>query len=170
MRCKLTEVPPNFTTEMFMMVALRRWANAQRSNSPSRDRWKVLTRREDEPPTQSQISTSILKYTTIDRRTCAGAGEEYREAPRAPLSHLGGPPRALRGGISKSIFQRGCQYLAINAHEMAPRTTQWFQERHWNAPTKGLLWFRVQGAGCRVQGAGCTPASERTGNNSKAFT
>ena len=27
--------------------------------------WKVLTRREDEQPTQSQISTSILKYTTI---------------------------------------------------------------------------------------------------------
>jgi len=26
--------------------------------------WKVLTRREDEQPTQSQISTSILKYTT----------------------------------------------------------------------------------------------------------
>ena len=27
--------------------------------------WRVLTRREDEQPTQSQISTSILKYTTI---------------------------------------------------------------------------------------------------------
>ena len=50
------------------------------------------------------------------------------------------PPRALRGGISKSFFQRRCQYLAINAHKMAPRTTQWFQERHWN----GLLWGVVK--------------------------
>ena len=26
------------------------------------------------------------------------------------------PPRALRGGISKSILQRRCQLLEINAH------------------------------------------------------
>ena len=30
---------------------------------------------------------------------------------------------SLRGGISKSILQRPCQFLAINAHKMAPRTT-----------------------------------------------
>ena len=45
-------------------------------------------------------------------------------------------------GVSqKSIFKRPCQLLAINAHKMAPRTTQWLQERPWNAPTKGLLWI-----------------------------
>ena len=31
--------------------------------------------------------------------------------------------RALRGGTSNSIFQRPCQFLAIHAHKMAPRTT-----------------------------------------------
>jgi hypothetical protein len=45
------------------------------------------------------------------------------------------PPRALRGGISKSIFDRRCQYLAINAHEMAPRTRRWLQERGRDTPT-----------------------------------
>jgi hypothetical protein len=45
------------------------------------------------------------------------------------------PRKALGGGISKSIIQRPCQFLAMNAHQMAPRMTQWFQERHWNAPT-----------------------------------
>ena len=50
------------------------------------------------------------------------------------------PPRALRGGISKSIFQRLCQYLAINAHEMAPRTGRWLQERGRDTPTQGFAW------------------------------
>ena len=81
---------------------------------------------------------------------------------------LGLPRKALRGGIQKSIFKRPCQSLAINAHKMAPRTTQWFQERPWDAPTKGLAWgikdpltidlpsganateFRVQGPGSRI--------------------
>ena len=40
----------------------------------------------------------------------------------------------------KSIFKTPRQFLAINAHTMAPRTTQWLQERRWNAPTKGLAW------------------------------
>ena len=55
----------------------------------------------------------------------------------APLeaAMMGGPPRALHEGISKSIFQRRCQYLAINAHEMAPRTGQRLQERVWDTPT-----------------------------------
>ena len=34
-----------------------------------------------------------------------------------------GPRKALPGGISKSILQRPCHFLAINAHKMAPRTT-----------------------------------------------
>jgi len=45
------------------------------------------------------------------------------------------PPKALRGGISKSILQRPCQFLAINAHEMAPRTKRWLQERRRDTPT-----------------------------------
>ena len=50
------------------------------------------------------------------------------------------PPKVLRGGISKSILKRPCQFLAINAHKMAPRTNQWIQERTWDTPTYGLLW------------------------------
>ena len=48
--------------------------------------------------------------------------------------------RPFVGVLQKSIFKRPCQFLAINARKMAPRTTQWLQERPWNAPTKGLLW------------------------------
>ena len=52
------------------------------------------------------------------------------QAPRGPA-----PPKALRGGISKSILHRPCQFLAINAHEMAPRTKRWLQERRRDTPT-----------------------------------
>ena len=51
------------------------------------------------------------------------------------------PRKALRGGMSKSFFKRCCQLLAINAHKMAPRTSQGLQERAWDAPTKGLEWM-----------------------------
>ena len=43
-----------------------------------------------------------------------------------------GPP----WGYLKVNFQRPCQFLAINAHKMAPRTNQWLQERTWNAPRR----------------------------------
>ena len=36
------------------------------------------------------------------------------------------------GDISKSILQRPCQLLAINAHKMAPSTGQWLQVRVWD--------------------------------------
>ena len=36
--------------------------------------------------------------------------------------------RPFVGVSQKSIFKRPCQFLAINAHKMAPRTTQWLQE------------------------------------------
>ena len=58
------------------------------------------------------------------------------------------PRKALRGGISKSIPQRPCHFLAINAHKMAPRTSKGLQERAWDAPTKGLLWIRLRAASC----------------------
>ena len=43
-------------------------------------------------------------------------------------------------GYSKVNLLNICHFLAINTHKMAPRTTQWFQERPWDAPTKGLAW------------------------------
>ena len=66
------------------------------------------------------------------------------------------PRKALRGGISKSIFQRPCQFLAVNAHKMAPRTNQWLQERTWNAPTKGLAWVPI----CYALLTGSVPEDE----------
>ena len=47
--------------------------------------------------------------------------------------------RPFVGVSQKSFVKRTCQVLALNAHTMAPRTTQWLQERPWNAPTKGRL-------------------------------
>ena len=133
MRCKLTEVPPNLTTEMFMMVALRRWANAQRSNSPSRDRWKVLTRREDEQPTQSQISTSILKYTTItDARAQA---LERNTGKRLALLFLTWEVFRVQGAGCR-VQGAGCRVQGAG--------------------------FRVQGAGFRVQGALPLPSEDGT--------
>ena len=52
--------------------------------------------------------------------------------------------RPFVGVFEKSIFKRPCQFLAMNAHKMAPRTTQWLQERRWDAPTKGLAWIADQ--------------------------
>ena len=40
---------------------------------------------------------------------------------------------------SEVIFGRFRQLLAINAHQMAPRTSKRLQEPAWNDPTKGLL-------------------------------
>ena len=43
--------------------------------------------------------------------------------------------RLLVGVSQKSIFKRPCQFLAINAHKMAPITGRWLQERGRDAPT-----------------------------------
>ena len=51
-------------------------------------------------------------------------------------------PRLFGGVSQKSISNRPCQFLAINAHKVAPRPHQRLQDRTWDAPTKGLLWFR----------------------------
>ena len=72
---------------------------------------------------------------TTHRSPSTGTGLPHRHPPR----------KALRGGISKSIIQRPCQFLAINAHKMAPRTSKGLQERAWDAPTKGHLWETVLG-------------------------
>ena len=55
-------------------------------------------------PTQRHISPSILVH-------------EENACPRTM------PRKALRGGISKSILQRPCQFWAKNVHKMAPKTT-----------------------------------------------
>ena len=66
------------------------------------------------------------------RRACASeAGRRVCVPPR----------KALRGGVQKSIFKRPCHFFAMNAPKMAPRTTQWFQDRPWETPTKGLAWY-----------------------------
>ena len=49
-------------------------------------------------------------------------------------------PRPFVGVSQKSIFNRPCQFLAINAHKMAPRPHQRLQDRTWDTPTWGLLW------------------------------
>ena len=48
--------------------------------------------------------------------------------------------RPFVGVSQRSIFKRPCQFLMINADKMAPTTTQWLQQRHCDAPTKGLAW------------------------------
>ena len=45
---------------------------------------------------------------------------------------------------SKVMFGRFRQLLAINAHNMAPRTNQWLQEQTWDNPTKGLVWTEAR--------------------------
>ena len=51
------------------------------------------------------------------------------------------------GVFQKSILNRVCQLLAIRAHTMAPRTSQWLKERASDTPTKGLLWNDHREAG-----------------------
>ena len=60
------------------------------------------------------------------------------------------------GVFQKYIYKRTCQVLAINAQEMAPRTTRWLQERQGDAPTKGLAWVGVH-CTCGI----ISPLSER---------
>ena len=84
-------------------------------------------RRADARACSCEESAALCRYAWRCHTRCTRAG-------------VPGPRKALRGGISKSIFQRPCQFLAINAHEMAPRTRRWLQERGRDTPTKGLLW------------------------------
>ena len=60
---------------------------------------KVLTRREDEQPTQSQISTSILKYTAI--KIAANACRDQRGAQKPQVFRT---PRRQVGGIGSRLF------------------------------------------------------------------
>jgi hypothetical protein len=50
-----------------------------------------------------------------------------------------------------------CQLLAINTHEMAPRTRKWLQERGWDAVTKGLAWVARAGGGPSEWHLACHP-------------
>ena len=65
--------------------------------------------------------------------------------PEGPASlHAGGVRRCHARPFDTSIkshFWKISLLLAINAHEMAPRTNQWLRERTWDTPTKGLVWI-----------------------------
>ena len=74
------------------------------------------------------------------RQTQPPLEEPATWATTLEVSLKGDHARPFVGVSQKSIFQRHCHFLAINAYKMAPITTQWLQERPWNAPTKGLLW------------------------------
>ena len=47
----------------------------------------------------------------------------------------------------KSIFKIPCHFFGDRCPKLAPRTTQWLQERPWNAPTKGFLWKLANAVG-----------------------
>ena len=49
---------------------------------------------------------------------------------------------------------------------MAPRTTSWFQERPWDAPTKGLAWFNEVSLDLPVPGSAGETESFRYENRS----
>ena len=74
----------------------------------------------------------------------AAADGRRRAGPAGPGAVVVKSRKALRGSMSKSYFKRCCQLLVINAHKMAPRTSQGLQERAWDNPTKGLLWSATQ--------------------------
>ena len=103
-------------------------------------------------PTSAPASLGLRVQGKRSVHTYVNTGHDRTYGPKLPRtkSITGSacqPRRALRGGISKSILQRPCQFLAINTHKMTPRTSKGLQERAWDAPTKGLLWLgrRVQG-------------------------
>jgi hypothetical protein len=73
------------------------------------------------------VRKSIFRKSTL--------GDDVFVESRSSDGDCGDPPKVLRGSISKSILQRPCQFLAINAHKMAPRTSKGLQERAWEAPT-----------------------------------
>jgi len=54
-----------------------------------------------------------------------------RVGPLRTVDHT----RPFVGVSQKSIFKRLCQFLAIDALKMAPRTSKGLQERAWDAPT-----------------------------------
>ena len=79
---------------------------------------------------------SVLQFDHDTRRGRANSAHIKQSRP-----YSGIPRKALRGGMSKSFFQRCCQLLATNGHKMAPRTSQGLQERAWDAPTMVLEWI-----------------------------
>ena len=89
------------------------------------------------------------KRTREKERDCEREGERQRESGREIASETERQSASERENAtqgpsnpqSKVIFGRFRQLLVINAHEMAPRTRRWLQERGRDTPTKGLLWY-----------------------------
>ena len=73
------------------------------------------------------------------------------------------PRKALRGGISKSIIQRPCQFLAINAHKMAPRTTLEYPREGPSVEREG--GGRQTGTGAETGTDSCVCVRERPGRD-----
>ena len=107
----------------------------------------------------SERRTSCASIARMCRSTCGGVSVSYeRGTPvRWQISrglgdsqggwivpaHRGRGEGSTQGPSypqSKVHFGRFRQLLAINAHEMAPRTRRWLQERGRDTHTKGLLW------------------------------
>ena len=122
-------------------TARKRWVPSCPSTQPPR---AVRAPSAAGSPLTSPARFSLLKRATALRQgpaTAAGMSPSQTGHARCVLPNfllgkpllLAVPRKALRGGISKSILQRPCQFLAINAHKMAPRTSKGLQERAWDA-------------------------------------
>ena len=78
----------------------------------------------------------LLCQSEVTPQVTSGIMRSYAGL-RRPTVH----PGPFVGVSQKSIFKRPCQFLALNAHQMAPRTRRWLQERGRDTPPKGLLWY-----------------------------
>ena len=98
-------------------------------DNPGANRWFVLSTLFQMLPRGGSICERLTKdlpqgYLQGGKSVFFAGRPEARLALELYPLRYGAPPlKALRGGITKSIRQRPCQFLAINAHEMAPRTT-----------------------------------------------
>ena len=101
------------------------------------------------------LVAQLVQVISLSPQGCLGRKTTYSQALRVVAGNtvrggygLLGPLRldspSIQGpswGYLKSQFSRDLViFLAINAHKMAPKTSQGLQKRAWNAPTKGLLW------------------------------
>ena len=87
--------------------------------------------------------TKSLRALDCSRTTYSPSRTMEMRSFSRPAGASPHPRKALRGGISKSIIQGPCQFLAINAHKMASGTRRRLQERGRDTPTKGLAWSGV---------------------------
>jgi hypothetical protein len=105
----------------------------------------------------------LISVVTPNPPRCGATTSSHRgSAPHSPqsvttpASSATSTTQGPSWGYLRVNFQQTLSILAINAHKMAQRTTQWLQERHWNAPTKGLAWTPVDtGLVCCFESQSC---------------